>query len=587
MVVNAKRRLAAVVVADVVGYSKLVGEDEASTVATVNARWETVLKPIVHENGGRVVKFLGDGALMEFSSAVDAVRSALAIQNGMAAANENAADAPAIQLRIGINLGDVISDGDDIFGDDVNIAARLEGMARPGEICVSQSVYHAVRGRLAFEAEEIGDLDLKNIAKPIRAFRLRLGDMPASTAATSERQENRLSIAVLPFDNMSGVPEHDFIGEGMSENILTDLARFKDLTVIARNSSFAYKGRATRVQDIRRELGANYVLEGSIQKAGDRIRVNAQLIDGVSGKHVWAERYDRKADDLFAVMDDITELIVATLATTYGGRLRKAAAERAATTGPTSFHAFDSFVQGMVELNKCTEESVERAGELFTLAIKANPRYAKAHAKSCWVHIYKINFGWTEDAAASLRTALQFADAAVAADDSEAWGYWAIAGCDMQQGRHDRAISGMTRAIELNPNDADVLADMGLFLSYVGRAEEGIPFALKANRINPNHPEYYDDQLGQVFFTARRYDDAVRSFEGIRNHITAATLVYLAASHAALGKLEAAGAAVKELLAKEPLSTIATWTSPDFIPYKNPDDVEHLARHLRAAGVPG
>ncbi|CAN7152196.1 adenylate/guanylate cyclase domain-containing protein [Rhizobium sp. LjRoot254] len=587
MAVNAKRRLAAVVVADVVGYSKLVGENEASTVATVNARWETVLKPIVHENGGRVVKFLGDGALMEFSSAVDAVRSALAIQNGMAAANESAPDAPAIQLRIGINLGDVISDGDDIFGDDVNIAARLEGVARPGELCVSQSVHDAVRGRLAFEAEEIGDLDLKNIAKSIRAFRLRPGDMSASTAATSESKENRLSIAVLPFDNMSGVPEHDFIGEGMSENILTDLARFKDLTVIARNSSFAYKGRAARVQDIRRELGANYVLEGSIQKAGDRIRVNAQLIDGVSGKHVWAERYDRKADDLFAVMDDITELIVATLATTYGGRLRKAAAESAATTGPTSFPAFDSFVQGMVELNKCTEESVERAGEHFSLAIKANPRYAKAHAKSCWVHIYKINFGWTEDAAASLRTALQFAEAAVAADDSEAWGYWAIAGCDMQQGRHDRAISGITRAVELNPNDADVLADMGLFLSYVGRADEGIPFALKANRINPNHPEYYDDQLGQVFFTARRYEDAVRSFEGIRNHITAATMVYLAASHAALGNMESAGATVKELLAKEPASTIAMWTSPDFIPYKNPEDVEHLARHLRAAGVPG
>jgi class 3 adenylate cyclase len=268
MVVNAKRRLAAVVVADVVGYSKLVGEDEASTVAAVNARWETALKPAVRENGGRVVKFLGDGALMEFSSAVDAVRAALAIQEAMSADNASASNAPAIQLRIGINLGDVIFEDNDIFGDDVNIAARLEGIAKPGELCVSQNVHDAVRGRLAFEAEEIGELDLKNIAKPIRAFRLRPGNIPASTAAVAERQENSLSIAVLPFDNMSGVPEHDFIGEGMSENILTDLARFKDLTVIARNSSFAYKGKATRVQDIRRELGANYVLEGSVQKAG-------------------------------------------------------------------------------------------------------------------------------------------------------------------------------------------------------------------------------------------------------------------------------------------------------------------------------
>jgi adenylate cyclase len=198
-------------------------------------------------------------------------------------------------------------------------------------------------------------------------------------------EDSRLSIAVLPFDNMSGVPEHDFIGEGIAENILTDLSRFKDLTVIARNSSFAYKGKATRIQDIRRDLRVNYILEGSVQRAADRIRVNAQLIDGVSGKHVWAERYDRRADDLFAVMDDMTELIVATLATTYGGRLRKAATESSAKSGPTSFQAFDSFVQGMVELNRCTKESVERAGELFAAAIKANPRYAKAHAKSCWV----------------------------------------------------------------------------------------------------------------------------------------------------------------------------------------------------------
>lgn len=582
----ATRRLAAIIVADVVGYSRMVGADEAGTIAAVNERWASILKPLVRENDGRVVKFLGDGALIEFPSAVNAVRAGLALQVRMRQENDRGGDSKAIELRIGINLGDVISEGDDIFGDDVNIAARLEALSKPGEICVSQAVYDAVRGKLEVVADDLGEVGLKNIAKPVRAFQLRTGVHTTEPMKAVGNEDNRLSIAVLPFENMSGVPEHDFIGEGIAENILTDLSRFKDLTVIARNSSFAYKGKATRIQDIRRDLRVNYILEGSVQRAADRIRVNAQLIDGVSGKHVWAERYDRRADDLFAVMDDMTELIVATLATTYGGRLRKAATESAAKSGPTSFQAFDSFVQGMVELNRCTKESVERAGELFAAAIKANPRYAKAHAKSCWVHIYKINFGWSDDNTASLRTALQFAEAAVAADDSEAWGYWAVAGCDMQAGRHDRAISGMMRAVELNPNDADVLADMGLFLSYVGKAEEGIPFALKANRINPNHPEYYDDQLGQVFFTARHYDEAIRAFESIRNHVTPATLVYLAASHAAAGHIERARAVVDELLVKEPGSTIATWTSADFVPYKHDRDFEHLAAYLRAAGVP-
>ena len=572
-------------VADIAGYSRLVGVDEAGTIAVVRSRWETALKPLVSENGGSIVKLMGDGALAEFPSAVGAVCAALALQKRMDEINAEQAAAPAIRLRIGINLGDVIAQDDDIFGDDVNIAARLEALSRPGEIYISQSVHDAVCGKIRFAEEDIGDVELKNITRKIRAFRI-YGSAAAEIAIDHEAlTSSRLSVAVLPFDNMSGVPEHDYIGEGLAENILTDLARFRDLMVIARNSSFVYKGKPTRIQDIRRDLGVSFILEGSVQKEGERIRVSAQLIDGASGKHVWSERYDRRSDDLFALMDEIAELIVATLATTYGGRLRKAATAETTRAGPTTFEALDNFVKGMEELNKCTRQSIRRAREFFHEALKSDPCYAKALAKTCWSHIYDLAFGWSDDEAASWALAREAALASLAADDSEAWSHWAAAGCDVYTGHQGRAIASMRRAVELNPNDADVLADLGLFLAYVGDAEEAISYALKANRLNPNHPEYYEDQLGQIYFAARRYEDAIRTLEGVRSP-TVSTLAYLAASEAAAGYIEEARSTVMELLTREPNSKVSIWTSAAAAPYTRPEDVDHLARSLCRAGLP-
>jgi adenylate cyclase len=584
--VPVKRRLAAILAGDVVGYSRLMGEDEAGTLATLKSRRKNVLEPIVARHHGRIFKVTGDGVLVEFASALNAVHCAVELQESMVAANTDLPESRQIVLRIGINLGDVMVEGGDLYGDGVNIASRLEALAKPGDLCIAANVYDVVRGKLALSAEDLGDVELKNIAQPIRAFRVAVNEGPARFPRGGAQPDNTLSIAVLPFDNMSGIPEHDYIGEGIAENILTDLSRFRDVAVIARNSSFAYKGKATRVQEIRRDLGVNYILEGSVQKSSDRIRVTAQLIEGASGKHLWAERYDRRADDLFAVMDEITELIVGILGTTYGGRLRIAASEVAARAGPTSFRAFDHFVQGMQEFNKFTKPSVASALVHFAKAIEINPRYAKAHAKITWAHLVNLNFGWSTDEAYSCERARAAADAAVKADDAEAWAQWALAGCAMFDGQHDRALTCMQRAIELNPNDADILTDMGYFCAFTGKAEEGLAYALKALRINPHHPEYYVDQLGLIYFNARQYENAIRTLEGIRTLSTPSMHVYLAASHAALGHLQPAHAAVTKLLAIEPQSTVSYWTGPERAPYREKQDREHLAINLRLAGLP-
>ncbi|MFO1176393.1 MAG: adenylate/guanylate cyclase domain-containing protein [Paracoccaceae bacterium] len=578
------RHLSAILIADIVGYSRLIGVDEAGTLAAVKSRWALVLRPCVEGHEGRIIKFMGDGVLVEFSSATSAVECALAVQEGMARANAAAAETPPIILRMGISLGDVVVDGGDIFGEGVNIAARLEPLAQAGELCISASVYEAVRGKVALAAEDLGRVDLKNISQPVQVFRVSSGDAPAGRIAPVAPVENTLSIAVLPFDNMSGVPENDYIGEGIAENIIADLSRFRDIAVIARNSSFAYKGKATRIQDVRRDLGVNYILEGSIQRAADRIRVSAQLVGGESGKHLWVEKYDRRVDDLFAVMDEITELIVGTLGTTYGGRLRKSASETASGAGPTSFRAFDHFVQGMQELNKFTEQSVASSITHFETAIRLEPRYAKAHAKLAWAHLINVHFGWTGDGTSTLEVAQNAADRAVWADDAEAWAHWAVAGCALTELRHDRALDGMRRAIELNPNDADVLTDMGLFCSYAGQPEEGLIHALKGIKLNPHHPEYYADQLGQIYFDARQYDNAIRTLEAIRSLSTPSMLVCLAASHAALGHHESARAQAATLLEREPQSTASYWTN--LIPYCEDRDREHLATNLRLAGLP-
>jgi adenylate cyclase len=581
-----RRRLAAILAADVVGFSRMMQADEAGTLAVLKSRRTDILQPLVSKHHGRIIKVMGDGVLVEFGSAVEAVSCAVALQEAMAVANEAAEESRRVVLRIGINLGDVMVEGGDLYGDGVNVAARLEGIADPGSVVVSETVFKHVRGRVKFRFDDLGEQQLKNIDEPVRTYRVRQ-DAGAATPGPALNLPDKPSIAVLPFENMSGDPTQDYVGDGIAENIITGLSRFRDLFVIARHSSFAYKGKVAKIPDVCRELGVRYVLEGSVQMSSGRVRVTVQFIDGTTNRHLWAERYDRTVEDIFAVQDEVTETIVGTLATSYGGRLRKAWSARADGSGQRNLRAIDYFQLGQDFLNRYTREDNLRARELFQKAADLDPGYAKPWAKMAFSHLYDRLFGWSEDAAASSASALKSATEAIRRDDDDAWGHWALGAYYLECLRqHDRALAELLRAVEMNPNDADVITDYGYFLSYAGRSHEGLEWALKGMRLNPHHPEWYVMQLGQIYYDARRYDEAIASFHSLSATDTVSIELYLAASYAALGHMGDSRKAIARALELDPEATIAKWTSPDSAPYSDPKDLEHFAGGLRMAGLP-
>lgn len=574
-----QRRLAAILVADVVGYTRLMEHDEAGTVAALKARRKEVLEPLVAKHQGRIFKVTGDGVLVEFASAVNAVQCAVDLQQAMAAVNRDQPENRHVVLRIGVNLGDVIVESGDLYGEGVNIAARLETLAEPGGILISGTAHDHIKGKVNVGFDDLGVQSLKNIAESIRTYRV--ASTPRESPAVNKVTADKPSIALLPFVNMSGDPAQDYFVDGITENIITGLSRFRDLFVIASNSTFAYKGKAARVQDASRELGVHYVIEGSVQKASDRVRITAQLIDGETGRHLWAERYDRNIADIFAVQDEVTEMIVGTLATGYGGRLHKAWQGRTA-----SFRAYDHFRRGMDLFNRFTREDVERAKECFHEAVNLDPAYGKAYAKIAWTHMCDVCLGWSENPADSMATALEFATLAVARDDDEAWGHWALAGYHLFTQQHDRAIAAYRKAMELNPNDADVLNDFGQCLSFAGRAKEGVEMVRKAMRLNPHYPEYWVAQFGPILFDARQYDDAVTTLESLRLLDTIIIHLYLAASHAALGHASQARKAMARVIEVYPQATLQNCTSAEMTPYKDQKDLEHFRENLRKAGLP-
>ena len=579
-----ERRLAAILAADVVGYSRLMEADEVGTLATLKSRRKTLLEPLVAKLRGRVFKVAGDAVLVEFASAVNAVQCAVELQQAFAAANGDLPEERQIALRIGVNLGDVMVEGGDLYGDCVNIAARLEALAEPGGILISGTAYDHVKNKISTEFDDLGSHTLKNIGEPVHAYRVIGTPRVSATAAGSH--DDKPSIALMPFVNMSGDPAQDYISDGITENIVAGLSRFRDLLVIASNSTFAYKGKAVRIQDVSRALGVRFVLEGSIQKSNDRIRITVQLIDGMTGQHLWSERYDRGVEDIFAVQDDVTEMIVSQLATAYGGRLRKAWQGRVGKIGPRNFRAYDHHQRGMDIYNRFTKEDVVEARNWFQKAIELDPGYGKPYAKVAWSHITDVYMGWSGNVAESLAKAQEFANLAIAHDDDEAWGHWALAGYHLYCGQHDRAIAGYKRAIELNPNDADVLNDFGQCLSYAGRAVEGVQVVRKAMRLNPHHPEYWEMQFGPILFDARQYEEAVAMLESLRSLDTILARLYLAASHAALGHNEQARDAVARIAILDSSATLAQCTAPSVAPYKNAADLQHFRESLRRAGLP-
>jgi len=443
-----ERRLTAILAADVVGYSRLMEADETATLMSLKAHRDELLEPEIAGHNGRIVKLMGDGVLAEFASVVDAVNCAVELQRGTAARNDGVPQDRRIVFRIGINLGDVIVEGNDIYGDGVNVAARLEGLAEPGGICLSATVHDHIAGKVSLNFEDGGEHKVKNLTRPVHVWRWRdqSGEPPRPALALPSKP----SIAVLPFDNLSGDPEQAYFADGIAEDIITALSRIRWFFVIARNSSFAYKGKSVDVRQVAQELGVRYLLEGSVRKAGTRVRLSAQLIDGATGNHIWAERFDREMVDIFDLQDELTQ----TIAGAIEPALSQAERQRAKAKRPESLDAWDVYQQGMSHLHRRTELDLAEAADLFGRASEADPGLVSAYASASECRFFQIVGGFAEGLETARQTGLAMARTAVDLDQQDAGARYALGRIYIARREHDLAIPELTRAIEFNPSYA-------------------------------------------------------------------------------------------------------------------------------------
>jgi adenylate cyclase len=585
-VLGPERRLAAVLAADMVGYSRLMEVDETGTLARLKTHRIELIDPAIVKNRGRIIKTTGDGMLVEFQSVADAVLCAVEVQRRMSRRNTDVSPARWIQFRIGINLGDVIVEENDIFGDGVNVAARLEALAEPGGICVSAAVRDQVGNRLDdVEFEDLGDQTVKNIIRPIRVFRIRLDPNPkmppggVTDAAVATTISKKPSIAVLPLVNMSGDPEQEFFTDGLTEDIITELSRFHNLLVISRNSTFVHKGKAVNVQEVAREFGVDYVLEGSVRKAGDRIRVTVQLIDAETDRHVWAERYDRKLEDIFAIQDEMTRAIVAILP----GRVEAATHDRAKRKPTDNMAAYECVLAAKVLHHRSIREDNAEAQRLLDRAVALDPTYAHAHAWKACVLGQTWGYDWCADRDATFRQVAAEAETALALDDNDSDVHRILAALDLTRDDHDKAAYHQERALALNPNYDLVVVQQGELLTWLGRPEEGIDWIKKAMRLNPYHPERFWSHLGRACYCAEKYAEAAEAFSRITrpDHTHHA---FLAATFAQMGNAVAAAAHATEVLKREPKFSAAAYLATQH--YKREVDRDRHEAGLLKAGLP-
>jgi TolB-like protein/class 3 adenylate cyclase len=488
-----ERRLAAVLVADVVGYSRLVGVDDEGTVARVKALRKTLIDPKIAEHRGRIVKNTGDGALVEFASAVDAARCAVEIQRDMSDQNADLPPDRKIEFRIGIHIGDIISDDNDIFGDGVNIAVRLEGIAPTGGVCISDDAHKQVRGKVDFACEDMGLQTLKNIAEPVHVWRMRFGSDETSALSTNTSAgpaevlvlPDRPSIAVLPFQNMSGDAEQEYFADGIVEDIITALSRFKSLFVIARNSSFTYKGKAVDIKQVGRELGVRYVLEGSVRKAAGRVRITGQLIDAATGAHLWAERFDGSLEDIFGLQDQVTASVVGAVAP----KLEEAEIERTHRKPTEMLDAYDYYLRGLAMVSRYSKTTNKKAFEFFVNAIELDPVYASAYAMATRCISLRAQNGWLTNPEREISEGLRLARRAVELGRDDplvlAVGGYVIAflGHDLDSG-----ATYIARSLSLNANSALTWLYSGATHILLGEHELGIEHVLRAQRLSPLDP---------------------------------------------------------------------------------------------------
>jgi len=581
-----ERRLAAILAADVVGYSRQMGADEAGTLAALKRHRETIFNPAVAAHNGRIVKLIGDGAIVEFGSVVDAVNCALSVQRSGVSVPGAAARQPTIVLRIGINLGDVIIENDDIYGEGVNIAARLEPLAEPGGICVSSIVHESIGNRIDVRFQDGGDISVKNIDRPLRVWKWHPAATTLSAAhsntAKPEPNSATASIAILPFANMSGDPEQEYFSDGITEDIITDLSKIAGLTVIARNSSFTYKGRSVDVRTIGRELGVRSVLEGSIRRAGQRVRITAQLVDAATGGHLWAERYDRDLTDIFEVQDDVTHRIVDALKIT----LSPAEKARLADVKASDIAAYDCVLRGrefMLGKDK-TRETFEQAIKFFKKAVELDPNYSQAYACLGFGYMFDYQNRWSDDPDSSLPIAKQYARQAIEKDPNEPLARCVSALAASYERDLDLAKSEIDIAISLNPNLALAHNLRGTIRSFSGQPLEAIPEIELAMRLDPALSPQSLHFLGLANLLAGKYETAAAL---LRQRIilvpgTDFTRAVLASALGHLGDVDEARRVWHELKEINPKYSFREHFSRQ--PFRQ-EDVERIAMGLTKAGL--
>ena len=586
-----ERRLAAILAADVAGYSRLMGADEEGTLAALKAHRRAVLDPKITEHRGRIVKTTGDGLLVEFASVVDAVRCAVDIQRQMAERNAGVAAEQRIEFRIGLNVGDIIIDDKDIYGDGVNIAARLEGLAAPGGICVSRVVRDQVRDKLDFSFEDMGEQQVKNIARPVRTHRVRLEspvDEPSAAAVATTRSAQPLpqkpSIAVLPFANMSGDAEQEYFSEGITEDIITNLSHNHAFFVISRSTSFAFKGPAVDVGKIGRELGVRYVLEGSVRRAGNRVRITAQLIEAASGHHLWADRYDRELADVFAVQDEISRSITGAIAP----GIIAAEIRQAQRKGPDQLDAWDRTVRAHWHIRRFTQVDLAEARRLLEEAIDLDPTNSMAHADLAFARHFEAVFGWGDGPAESHVRLGEAARNAVAADDSDAMAHTALAIFDLFSNRHEEARRRLQRALELNPNSEFARGYLGGSYAFGGDYEAALANLEEAIRLSPRSQLLVIWHLceGWAALTVERHEEAVVFAARAREANPEFPDIYavLASAYGHLGNATAGMAALDQLSQRMPGLTASDERLSR--PFARASDRERYLEGLRKAGIP-
>ena len=617
-----ERRLTAILAADVAGYSRLTERNEEASTATLRM-YRAVVEESISAHRGHVFSSAGDGIVAEFPSVVEAIRCAVEIQNEIAERNAAVPEDGRMQFRIGVNLGDVIAEENNLYGTGVNVAVRLEQLAEAGGICISQTVYDQVRKIVEIPFEDIGERHLKNIAEPVHVYRIlpsplpwlkglfsranihhrRFGvtagvallllavvaagafypDKPAALWATLLGDKGGLSllehasIAVLPFNDLSAIHDQQYLADGIAEELITGLAKFPDLIVMARNSTFTYKDKPTDVRQVGKDLNVRYVVEGSITRSDQNVRVTAQLIDATTGSHIWADRYDRSLNNIFEIRDDIMQSIAGTLGGLQG-KVAKAEIARVSEKDPNSFTAYDYVMRGWYEWYKLTREGNAAARDLFEQATKIDPNYARAYAGLAWTYSSDYDFEWTDDFDKTLNLVLENASTAVRLDPNDYQAHWALGWASLYSRDYEKAMAEYLRARELNPNDAEVLAEMSNFLVYVGQPKQAIAQLKEAIRLNPFHDKWYAEYLGWAYEEAGMPKEAIETLEPVIDLQNPDDdqqwfLPTLAAAYAnpAVGRMDDASKIVKTILSRKPEFSISKNVSE--LPYKTDEQL--------------